>query len=540
MLGDVARPKRYFSRLSSIPRKIWWVGGVAAVALLVCAGWYWGPADHDPGEADKQPATERPDEAAAAAPFAKEIRVDSRQQEDLGIITAEVSTGTVSAVFNAPGQVVPDETQFAYITPRAKGIIRDVHAQIGQFVYKGDVLTTIDSSEVAQARLTLIDALTRLEIARAKLNWQETIYRNGLEMIEVLREDPDPDEVQHQFAKRPVGKTREQLLTAYAQYHLSQIASERYEKLSKQDAVPLARAQQQRAAYQVDRATFQGLMDRMAFEITLEYTQARQELRESQTAVKVARETLRVYGVPIDKVAEQFESGELTEIEQPKEPKATLRAAAEAALSPSRDISKLMEFEGDPVSTYELIAPFDGTVLERERIVPGVVVDGTTHLFTMAGLDTVWVEAHVHESDFDLLNRSKRGRVQFTSPAYPDEVFEGQVLYTGNLVDQKSRMVRMLATAENREHKLNPGMFVNVEIHSQDARKAPKVPESALLTDNDAHFVFVQTGSERFEHRQVEIGRRKGDEVAISRGLEPGERIVVEGAFELKAKSQAN
>src|SRR5690606_9921988 len=140
-------------------------------------------------------------------------------------------------------------------------------------------------------------------------------------------------------------------------------------------------AQQKEARYQVDKATFQGLMDRMAFEVTLDYTQARQALREARTAVKVARETLRVFGVPIDKIAEQFESGELTggEGDLPSaadgEPKTTLRKAAESTAHPSRDVSDLMKAEGEPVSTYELRAPFDGVVLERERIVPGVIVD---------------------------------------------------------------------------------------------------------------------------------------------------------------------
>lgn len=560
---------RIVPSLFSLPRWAWFLGGLALIALVSFATWLWWPSRPKSGQPDEKQAST----PSSPATFTKEVVVSQEQQADLGIVTAKVATGTVSMVFSAPGQIVPDESHFAYITPHAKGIIRDVHAQIGQFVHKGDLLTTIDSSEVAQARLSLIDALTRLEIARAKLDWQKSIYSNGMDMIEALRNDPDPERVHEEFAERPVGKTREQLLTAYAQYHLSQIASARYEKLSKQDAVPLARAQQQKAAYQVDRATFQGLMDRMAFEITLEYTQARQELREAHTALKVARETLRVYGVPVDRLAEQFEPSELAGEDRRGDPnstreklrmygvpidkfthlfesddlspdkprgetKSTLREATEAAISPTHSASELMRAEGELVSTYELRAPFDGTVLQRERIVPGVVVDGTTHLFTMAGLDTVWVEAHVHESDFDLLNRSKGGRVRFTSPAYPDEVFEGQVLYTGNLVDQKSRMVRMLATADNSERKLNPGMFVTVEIHSQDARNVPKIPASALLTDNDAHFVFVQTGRDRFERRQVEIGRRKGDEVAIARGLESNERVVVEGAFELKAKSQ--
>jgi len=528
-------------RIPKIPitrRQIAWGLGGLALALAIGAGvWYWAPWGGPPAQALRQgggPTTDL--EAEGSGRF---VHVDRRQQEKLGISAVEVSSGTISAVLNAPGQVIPDESRFAYITPRAKGVIREVRAQIGQFVHKGDLLVSIDSSEVAQARLGLIDALLRLEIARAKLNWQETIYHNALAMIQKLQERPDPDELQRAFTDRPVGRTREQLLTAYANLHLSRIASERYEKLSGKEAVPVALAQQKEARYQVDRATFQGLMDRMAFEVTLDYTRARQALREARTAVKVARETLRVFGVPIDEIAEQFESGELTGDQPRGEPEATLRRAAESSAHPSRDISELMKVEGEPVSTYELRAPFDGVVLERDRIVPGVVVDGTHRLVTMAGLDTVWVEAHVHESDFDLLRRSREGWVEFTSPAYPGEAFRGDVLYTGDMVDQKSRTIRLLATAKNPDRKLKPGMFVTIEIHSEEARTVPKIPRSALLTDNDIHFVFIQVGPERFERRRVEVEGRSGETVAVLSGLDPGERVVVRGGFELKAKASA-
>lgn len=476
--------------------------------------------------------------SAGAAGAANTVEMNSHQQDILGIVTAPVTTGTVSTTFSAPGQVVPDESQYAYITPRAKGIVREVHAQIGQLVHKGDVLVTIDSSEVANARLNLIDALMRLEIAQAKLTWQETVYYNAMDLIEALRKDPNPDEVQEQFVNRPIGKIREQLLTAHAQFHLSRITSQRYKDLSKLEAVSVAKAEEKQAAYQVDKATYEGLMDRMAFEVTLDYTRAKQELREARTAVKVASETLRVYGVPIHKITEQFKSGEPISGGRRREPKKTLQEAAKSVIAPAPEVADLMKVNGEPVSTYELLAPFDGTVLERDLIVPGVVVEGTHRLFTMAGLDTVWLEAYVHESDFDLLSRSKGGRVEFISPAYPNEIFKGHVLYTGDMVDPKSRMVRLLATARNPENKLKPGMFVNIEIHSEDVREVPKIPVSALLTDDDVFHVFVQTGPERFQRRQVAVGRRTRTQVAIDHGLQPGERVVVQGGFELKSKAQ--
>lgn len=514
------------------------LGLAGAVLIAAIAGglWWWRPWQDDRTGGVSRGRDARRHTSLEGYPT---VEIDADQRSLLGIETATVEAGKVSAVLGAPGQVIPDESRFAYITPRAEGIVRSVSAQIGQRVERGELLAQIDSSAVARARLDLIDSLLRLEIARARLNWQETIYQNSLELIDALEGTADPADVQRRFAEKPIGRTREELLKAYAQYYLARITADRYEDLQEKQAVSVALAQEKRAEYQVGLATYQGLMDRMAYEVTLEYTRARQALREARTAVKVARETLRVYGVPVEEILARFESGELTGNGPTRDPEPTLRQAAEAAIEPSREVSSLFESDGPPVSTYELRAPFTGTILERERIVPGVVVDGTHHLFTMANLETVWVEAHVHEGDFNLLARGRGGRIEFTSPAYPGRTFPGTVLYTGDLVDPKSRTVRLLATAVNPDRLLKPGMFVSIEIFSKQGLELPLVPESALLTDDRSYFAFVRVGPGRFRRRDVEVGDREGGLVSIPRGLEPGEEVVVRGAFEIKAVAQA-
>ncbi|MGB6116418.1 MAG: efflux RND transporter periplasmic adaptor subunit, partial [Comamonas sp.] len=82
-----------------------------------------------------------------------------------------------------PGRIAPDENRFAFITPRAAGIVRSVEARIGQDVKAGDVLATIESSLVGQARLDLLMNLQALDIALAQANWQETVLRNTNELI---------------------------------------------------------------------------------------------------------------------------------------------------------------------------------------------------------------------------------------------------------------------------------------------------------------------------------------------------------------------
>ena len=96
----------------------------------------------------------------------------------------------------------------------------------------------------------------------------------------------------------------------------------------------------------------------------------------------------------------------------------------------------------EPLSSLEITAPFRGTILDRERIVPGVAVDPTRHIFMLADLNSVWIEASVHESNYALLAGSRGGTVELRTPAYPDRVFEGQVFYTGDLVDEQSRGIK--------------------------------------------------------------------------------------------------
>ena len=91
------------------------------------------------------------------------------------------------------------------------------------------------------------------------------------------------------------------------------------------------------------------------------------------------------------------------------------------------------------------------------------------------------------------------------------------MLYTGDLVDEKSRTVKLLARADNPERLLKPGMFVEVEIHSTRAADGAEGPGVGLLTDGERTFVYVQTGPD-------------GSSAARSSRAPRGGRVVVRGA----------
>lgn len=549
-------------------------GGVLAASLVALLGWWaYSRFQPEPGstavhaglEQDKPPTERVRSEAKGELeePHAMEVRLAEHQQRLIGLRTEKVVLGSAHDVLMAPGRVAPDETRYAQITPRAEGVIRTVNAVIGQEVHAGDVLATVDSPEVGKARLALYTLLQELEVARARADWQETVYDNALQLAKSLEMNMSPEEIHRRFEHKAIGENREKLMTAYTHFHLAEATFARKRDLFQQKIISEQTLQEVRAEYEVNLASYQTLMDQMEYQTKLDLTRARQALQQAETAVRVGREQLRILGV------RAVEGGiEPTEIHAeitnrrpsspndrvpPSPPPATAPTAAATVtanvgpdataaiptLAPGtlNKVETQLDQEETPVSAYALRAPFDGTILDRETIVPGVFVDTTHRLFTIANLSSVWVEASVHESDFVELSDSRGGRVLFRSPAYPDREFTGEVTYTGDLVDEKSRTVKLLARADNPERLLKPGMFVEVKILNREARPAVQIPVTALLTEGDSTFVYIKTGPDRFIRRVIETDDAEGEKITVLTGLKPGEEVVVDGGYQIKAEA---
>ncbi len=69
------------------------------------------------------------------------------------------------------------------------------------------------------------------------------------------------------------------------------------------------------------------------------------------------------------------------------------------------------------------------------------------------------------------------------------------------------------------------------------AREAVAIPASSVLDEGGMSVVFVMTGGESFERRQVRLGAREGDWVEVLDGLTPGQRVVSRGAYLVKLAS---
>lgn len=211
-------------------------------------------------------------------------------------------------------------------------------------------------------------------------------------------------------------------------------------------------------------------------------------------------------------------------------------ALAQAQAGAEESLHRLGMLGLDPAHhTHEITvaAPIPGKVLEVS-VAPGELRNDTNQpLMTIADLGSVWVTSQVPESSIRLVHAGEP--VQIELLAYPGETFRGRVRRIADTVDEETRTVKVQAELDNRDGRLRPEMFARIR-HSHGARRLACVPASAVLHSGGSAWVMVERGAGRYEKRRIETGESANGEIPVVRGVEAGERVVVDGAALLRER----
>ena len=153
---------------------------------------------------------------------------------------------------------------------------------------------------------------------------------------------------------------------------------------------------------------------------------------------------------------------------------------------------------------------------------------------TLDAIDRVYVDFPVPESALATL--APGAHVSGRASAYPDITFEGTLATVGSRIDPATRSLTVRADFPNPDHRLRPGMLVEVRL-SQPEREALVVPEIAIVQVGTEAFVWrVGEGSE-VQRTPVTVGSRQQGQAEILSGLAAGDRIVVDGTGKLRPGS---
>jgi len=185
-------------------------------------------------------------------------------------------------------------------------------------------------------------------------------------------------------------------------------------------------------------------------------------------------------------------------------------------------------------------APFSG-ILGIRQISLGEYLAAGQAIVSLQALNPIYVNFGVPQQD---IQKMKVGRgLRVTNEEFPGVAFNGKITALDSVINEQTRNIQIQATLPNQGGTLRPGMFVQVELATGEPRSVIPLPTTAINYAPYGDSVYVvtdmkdeKTGKTYRGVRQqiIKIEGNRGDQVAITSGLNPGDEIVSAGVFRLR------
>jgi membrane fusion protein, multidrug efflux system len=178
-------------------------------------------------------------------------------------------------------------------------------------------------------------------------------------------------------------------------------------------------------------------------------------------------------------------------------------------------------------------SPIDGRAGARLVDVGNVVQPNTTSLLSIQRLDPIYANFTITEGDLPAVQKQMSSGTLRAAVRLPSDsenaVRSGRVEFLDNAVQNGTGTVNLRATMSNSDHHFWPGQFVDVKLVLSTEKGAVLIPNQATQISQRGPFVYVVKSDDTAELRPVKLGQRQGDQVVVTEGLAPNERIVLAG-----------
>jgi len=265
-------------------------------------------------------------------------------------------------------------------------------------------------------------------------------------------------------------------------------------------------------------------------ELDAELEAARAQLNSSQSQV-VARQAEAEFSRTTNERWRDSPKGVVSEQERQSKKadyESSLARLASANAQVSLDKSKVDQYTA--LTEFKQVkAPFDGTITERKIDVGNLVTAGsgstTTPLYRMAQTDPLRIYVEVPQSAAgELMTNGVPAEIR--APGAVGDVFSGRIARSAESINSQARTMRVEVDMPNANHRLVPGMYVNVAF-SLPARGQVEVPAAALIFRSSGTQVARVDDNGKISFATVSIARDDGSMVELSSGVKPGDRLVL-------------
>ncbi len=465
---------------------------VAVIALFGTAWWasaWWtNQESNEIVEIDSEPSD----------PVSTLTLLSKAKASNAGISTQPVIRQSMQLTRTLPGRFVYDDRQHVAVRAATDSVIESMFVKPGDQVRTDQKIAVLRSPAVGNARSTILRLQADLELAESERQWQAGICDGVEKLVAAIRAGKQVEDIEQLIGDAPLGSYRGQLLTLYSKSRLATRLSASIAEVS--DAVSRRIVRERESDQQQTKAELEAVLEQALFE-------SRQACKAATASADAARRSLIVARQSLGTLLGT------TKID-----------AAETRVSPNEtDLARL-----------ELRSPLEGTVERKFYSVTERVSEGA-ELFIIADTSRLWVEADVRSRDWNAMSVRPGDAVSITTHADPDIKLVGKIYYVGREVDPASGAVPLVAEVTNPENRYRPGLFARVEVAVDQLSNVIAVPESAIVDLEGETCVFVaQDGG--YQRQVIQTGRRSGDLVEVTAGLEVGQQLVTTGAFVLKSE----
>ena len=160
-------------------------------------------------------------------------------------------------------------------------------------------------------------------------------------------------------------------------------------------------------------------------------------------------------------------------------------------------------------------------------------------LATVTQNNRLFLRADVSERYYKYLNNisSANFKTPYDNQVYELEALNGKLLSYGKSAG--SFYVPVTFSFDNKGDII-PGSFVEIYLLSKQMDDAIVLPIEALTEEQGLYFIYIQKCEESYRKQEVKLGASNGKEVQILSGVQPGDKVVVKGAYHVKLASASN
>lgn len=457
------------------------------------------------------------------------VAVGTEKSKLIGLKVETVGLSNTAGGLQTSGRISANPNGMVTVNARAAGRIISLGALPGTHVQRGQSLAVIESPDLAEgqaayrraqaevnqslasikiAQSGVSASQTRLTVAERNLSRQRQLAATGAfssPALEGARSQVSLAEATEKTAKTSV-QTLEATVRRLEQGVASGVVARR--------ELDAAHADLSAAQTRLTDAERQRSLAREA--LTREESIARQGLRNAKEIESAQAE--------VDLARAALASSRNTLLQS----RADLNRS-QSAVRVARDQIALLGGSPGGGNRVSITAPISGEVEHRDVSVGQTVTVGQ-ELYELLNAEVVWVLSDVYEKDVTTVRVGQK--VEVAADALPGAVYPGEVAFIHNEVDEKTRTIKVRIVVDNPGERLKQNMFVRVRLGTASGAQVT-VPTAAIQTSEGASVVFIEETHGTYRKAIVQTGGTLGDRTIIKSGVDPGKKVVTEGAYQL-------